>query len=552
MPLRVHTPARGAPERKGPLVRLRLTATGFSLLGLAFVISACHTGIREIEPSESFRLALEEVMLRQPDDQRVRADQMDRRREPVILQLSLDDCIELAMSHNRPVLFERLNAQLAAADVIGSRAHLDFRIGAHLQISREEQEIDARFAGDDRDKELSTINNYGINATLPFATGTTVELTTGFVRNVSNSPFRTFRYFPASTVTIRQQLLNGAGFIPNLGPQRMAEGELRIADWQVEASRNEQALMVAMAYWNLVEAEQELGVLYQQEELATDALELASSRLEAEIGTRLDVLAQEANLKSQQVQIIQAETLVEQRTDELLYAIHPDLIHGYLLFNDYRIIIESQTQADPTRFDTELPNLQAEIRAGLRRRPEIRQARQRILNAGIALDMSEFELLPQLEINADFGVRGFGDTFEDSWDNYTRFRSINYGMGATFSVPLQNSAARASMMRSELGKRRAILLARETETTIILEVAQAVRQLSSARRAIDAAEEAARLQTETYAAEQERQRSGLATSFEVKQALSDLTTAELNLVKARIALERSRLELQKATGELGR
>jgi outer membrane protein TolC len=533
-------------------VRLRQTVTGFSLLGLAFVISACHSSIRETEPSESFRLALEEVMLRQPDDQRVRPDELDRRREPVVLQLSLDDCLELAMAHNRALLFERLNAQLAAADVVGSRAHLDFRVGAGVRLSREELEIDARFAGDDRDKELSTLNDYGINATLPFATGTTLEMDIGFVRNVSNSPFRTFSYFPASNLRIRQQLLQGAGFIPNLGPQRIAEGERQIADWQIEASRNEQALMVAMAYWNLVEAEQELAVLYQQEELATDALDLARSRLEAEIGTRLDVLAQEANLKSQQVEIIQAETMVEQRTDELLYAIHPDLIHGYLLFNDYRIIIEPQTRVDPTRLEADVPSLQAEIRAGLRRRPEIRQARQRIRNAGISVDMSEFDLLPQLELNADFGVRGFGDDFSDSWDNYTRFRSINYGIGATFSVPLQNSAGRAGMMRSELGLRSAILFARDTETAIILEVAHAVRQLSSARRAIEAAEEAARLQTETYAAEQERQRSGLATSFEVKQALNDLTAAELNLVKARIALERSRLELQKATGELGR
>jgi outer membrane protein TolC len=525
--------------------------SGF-LICLALVVSACHTGIREVEPSEAFRQALDEVMLRQPNALKVRADEIERRREPVILRLSVDDCLELAMAHNRTILFERLNAEVASADVIGARANLDFRVGASASYSREQQEIDARFQGDDRREEITNINNFGINATLPFATGTTVELDGAFVRRSTNSPFSTFDFFPASTLRVRQELLSGFGFTPNLGGRWIAEGEKKIADWQVEATRNEQALEVSMAYWNLVEAEQELQVLYRQEDLAEDALELARSRLEAEIGTRLDVLAQEANLKAQQVQIIQAETLVEQRTDELLYAIHPDLIHGYLLFNDYRIIIEPLTRADTARVRGDDPELVEEVKAALRRRPEIRQARKRIENAGIRIEMSEYDLLPDLAVEGEFGVSGFGETVDDSLTNYNRFRNLTYGVRGTFSVPIQNSAARAQLMRSELNKRTAILAARDAETGIILEVAGAVRQMRSARRAVDAAEEAARLQTETYAAEEERQRAGLATSFEVKQALNDLASAELELVRARISLERARLALQKATGELGR
>lgn len=524
----------------------------WTLFFAALVISACHTSIRQVPPSEAFRTALDEVMLRQPNANKVKPDDMGRRTEPVILKLSFDDCIELAMAHNRSILFEQLNREVAAANVKGSKANLDFTVGASIGYSREEQEIQSRFFGDNRDNEITAITSYNANVSLPFATGTTVDVSAGFRRNDSNNPFQSFEFFPTAQLTVTQHLLNGFGFVPNLGDSWIAENDLTIADWQVEVVRNEQALAVAMAYWNLVEAEGELGVLYRAEELARDSVELARSRLEAEIGTRLDVLTQESNLAAQQVAIIRAEALVETRTDELLYAMHPDLIHGYALFENYKIVIDATTDVDTTRTSGDDPVMLEEVKAALRRRPEIRQAAMRIRNAGISIDMSEYGLLPTLDLEAFFGVDGFGTEFDDALTSFNKFENLNYGFELRFGVPIQNSAARASLARAEIAKRNAILAARDVETGVILEVAAAVREIKASRRAVDAAEEALRLQSETYEAENERQRAGLATAFEVKQALNDLTRAELDVVNARIVLERARLQLQKSTGELGR
>lgn len=516
------------------------------------LLAACHTSVKETEPSESFRRALDEVMARQPKANKVKPDELERRREPIELVLSFDDCIELAMAHNRAILFEQLAAEIARADVVGAKSNLDFTVGATLGYNREEQEIQSRFFGDNRDVEITATTNVGIDARLPFASGTTLDVSAAFVRNDSNNPFQSFEFFPSAKLTVTQHLLNGFGFVPNLGNSWIAENNRTIADWEVEVTRNDQALAVAMAYWNLVEAIGELKVFRDQRELALQALDLAKSRLEAEIGTSLDVLAQEANVKSQEVTIIQAEALVETRTDELLYAIHPDLIHGYALFEDYRIKITPTTGADTSRVRGDEPNLLAEVKAGLRRRPEIRQAAMRIQNAGISIEMGEFGLLPTLDLEARFGVEGFGVEFDDSLTSFNKFENLNYGFSMRFSVPLQNSAGRAALTRAEINKRSAILSARDAETSVILEVANAVRQIKSARRAVDAAEESRRLQFETHQAEVERQEAGLATTFEVKQAQQDLTDAELALVKTRITLERARLQLQKATGELGR
>lgn len=515
-------------------------------------LCACHTSVKEVEPSAAFRNALDEVMQRQPTKLKVKPDDLERRRDPIKLKLSLDDCIELAMAHNRTILFEQLNAEVAAADVVGAKANLDFTVGGSIGYTREEQEIQARFFGDSRDKEITATTNYGINAKLPFATGTTVDINAGFRRSDTNSPFQSFEFFPTATLTVTQNLLNGFGFVPNLGNSWIAENNRTIADWQVEATRNEQALSVAMAYWNLVEAVEELKVLDERENLAIEAIKLAEDRLAAEIGTNLDVTVEKANLSSQQVALIQAKALIEQRTDELLHAIHPDLIHGYALFDNYRVEIEPTTKADTSRVSGDEPTLIAEVKAALRRRPEIQQAIKRIENAGISIEMGEYGLLPTLDLETEVGVSGFGSEFDDALSSFNRFENLRYGFTLNFGVPLQNSAGRSALSKAEIAKRNAILSARETETGVILEVVAAVREIKSARSAVDASQEAWRLQDETYKAEVERLKAGLATTYEKRQAENDLVQASVDLVRSQVGLERARLQLQKSTGELGR
>ncbi|GIK53057.1 MAG: hypothetical protein BroJett014_20300 [Planctomycetota bacterium] len=521
------------------------------LVSACLLPAACRTRVSEVEPSESFRKALDEVMQRQPNANKVKPSDLERRREPIVLKLSLTDALELAATRNRALLFEQLSIELARTNTMASKSRLDFTAGANFSYMRDEGPVTRRFPGDSRDKEITGTTGFGLSATLPFATGTTLDLSGGFQRVDSNSPFSTFEFFPSSTLKVTQNLLNGVGFVPNLSNTWIAEGNERIAELNMRSARNLQAYNVAVAYWNLVEAQEDLKVLRRQEELARDALELAKNRREAGLGTRLDELAQESNVAAQQRGIIQAEALEETRSDELLRAMHPDLLTGYSLFENYRIVIQPSTQADAARLESFEPSLMNELKGALRKRAEIEVARKRIENAGLAIRRDEYGLLPTLDVSGELTVNGFGQQFDDSLDNYTDFDNLRYGVTLTFGVPIQNRAARAALDASVIEKRQAILDAREAETNVITEVALAVRTIKSAKRGVVAAEQARKLADETYQAEQERQKAGLATAFEVKQSLNDLTAAERDLIKARVELEKARLGLLKATGELG-
>ncbi|MBP9892074.1 MAG: TolC family protein, partial [Planctomycetes bacterium] len=360
-----------------------------------------------------------------------------------------------------------------------------------------------------------------------------------------------FEFFPSTQVTLTQHLLNGVGLVPNLSNTWIAEGNERISELNLSATKNAQAYAVAIAYWDLVEAREDFKVLQRQQDLAEEALKLAQNRADAGLGTRLDVLAQQSNLATLKRSLIQAEYLVEQRTDELVRAIHPDLLVGYSLFSNYRVVIETTTQVQAELTTAMEPSLINELKGALRKRPEISAARQGIENAGLAITRDEYGLLPTLDLSGNFVVNGLGATANDSFESYTDFTNLDYGFALTFGVPLQNRAARAGLDSSVIRKRQAILDAREAETDVIMEVAAAVRGINSAKRGVAAAQEARDFADATHKAEVERNKAGLATAFEVKQALNDLTAAERDLIRSRIEAEKARLALLKATGELG-
>ncbi len=524
------------------------------LVASSFVFAtACRSRVSEVEPSESFRKAMEEVMQRQPEKNKVKPADLENRKEPVTLRLSLSDALDLAAMHNRAILFSALAVELSRTSTMASKANLDITAGATLGYRRSESALQTVLPGDTRSSDITATTTYGINANLPFATGTNVAIEAGFRRVDANSPFSKFEFFPSSTITLTQHLLKGVGLVPNLSNTWIAEGNERIAELNLSATRNAQAYAVAVAYWDLVEAREDFVVLKDQATLADEAVLLAENRESAGLGTKLDVLAQKSNRSSLKRSLIQAEFLVEQRTDELLRAIHPNLLAGYSLFSNYKIEIETLTEAGTEVPDEEKnkPSLINELKGALRKRPEIAVARKGIENAGLAITRDEYGLLPTLDLSGDFTVNGLGATANDSFESYTDFTNLNYGFSLTFGVPIQNRAARAGLDASVIRKRQAILDAREAETDVIMEVAAAVRGITSAIRGVSAAQEAYGFANDTHKAEVERNRAGLATAFEVKQALNDLTAARRDLVRARVEFEKAKLALLKATGELG-
>ena len=124
------------------------------------------------------------------------------------------------------------------------------------------------------------------------------------------------------------------------------------------------------------------------------------------------------------------------------------------------------------------------------------------------------------------------------------------GVGLTLNIPLRNRADQAVQVRSELEYRQAQMRMQQIENQVRIEVRNAQFAVQQNRASVAAAQAAVELGHQSLDAEQKKLNLGASTSTLVLQNQSALATAESTLVSAMAAYEKSRIELDRATGLL--
>ena len=122
------------------------------------------------------------------------------------------------------------------------------------------------------------------------------------------------------------------------------------------------------------------------------------------------------------------------------------------------------------------------------------------------------------------------------------------GVGLQLTIPLRNRAAQATQVRAQLEYRQAQMRMQQLENTIRIEVRNAQFAVQQNRASVEAAQAAVALAQQSLDAEQKKYALGASTTTLVLQAQRDLTQAQSNLVSAKATYEKSRVELDRATG----
>jgi outer membrane protein TolC len=139
---------------------------------------------------------------------------------------------------------------------------------------------------------------------------------------------------------------------------------------------------------------------------------------------------------------------------------------------------------------------------------------------------------------------GFGGAFSDAFNN----SSPDYFVGVNLNIPIRNRVAKADQYRSELEYRQAELRLQQLKKQIRIEVRNAQYALQQGGSRVAAAKKARDLADKTFVIMQKEQALGAGSSFQTLTAQRDLAVAELDLVNATTAYQKSKLELERATG----
>jgi outer membrane protein TolC len=394
-----------------------------------------------------------------------------------------------------------------------------------------------------------------------FATGTNMSVGFNNSRLTTNSSRTNLNPALSSNfrLTVTQHLLQGFGIAPNMRFIRMAKNSREIADVAFRGQIISTVTQIQNIYWDLVNAYEDLRVKERSLGLANQLL--GDTQKQVQIGTLapIEVVRSQSAVASAKQDMIVSQTALQLQQLLTKNALARNLQDPLLAAAE---VIPTDTMSMPST-EPVVP-IQDRENDALSHRWELTQSRIDLTNRDLNKRAARSALLPTLDMFAFYGSSalgglqnpllglpagtvptvGYGSTFGSLFDS----TAPDKGMGLSLTIPIRNRSAQADQVRSELEYAQARMRLQQLENQIRIEVRNALYAQEQNRARVDAAQAGAKLAAESLDAEQKKYLLGASTNYNVLQAQRDLTQAESTLVAARAAYEKSRVEVDRATG----
>jgi len=397
-----------------------------------------------------------------------------------------------------------------------------------------------------------------------FGSGTLMTLGFNNDRITSNSGFAILSPEVDSgfRLTLRQHLLAGFGFGPNLRFIHIARNNREISDVAFRGQVIATVSQIQNIYWDLVNAYEDVKVKERSLELAEKTL--SDDREQVKIGAiaPMEVMKAESEESARSQDLLLSQNGLQLQELLVKNAITRDLSDPVLASAS---VIPTDTMSIPeVEPVTPIQDLLSDAHA---HRPELAEARMDLSNREITRKAAANALKPALDLIAWYGAyglagvqtpasqyqgppvtpvgtSGYSTAFTDLFKN----NSPDYAVGLNLTIPLRNRGAQADQIRSQLEYRQAQLHLQQLQNQIGIEVRNAQFALLQNRSRVEAARKARDLAQQTFDVEQKKKALGASTSNLVLQADRDLAQAESNFVEATSTYEKSIVELDRATG----
>jgi outer membrane protein len=403
------------------------------------------------------------------------------------------------------------------------------------------------------------------------------NLTVGFTntRGTSNSFFSSLSPILNSgfKATVTQHLLQGFGFAPNQRFISIAKNNRELSDVAFRLQVTDSVYQIESIYWDLVYAYENARV--QNESLTFAQKTLSDTKKQVEIGSLapIEVVRAQSTVAQDQQLVTSAQTNLQLEQLLMKNALTRTLKDPVLATAE---VIPTSTMDVPAQ-EAVVPTEDL-INEGIRHRAELVESRIDLNSRELSNKGVRSALLPTLDLygyyggsgvggsqnpanlcsNLDPSLQGFGCAtnplptvgYGSTLNQLVNSTAPDKGVGLQLNIPLRNRSAQAVQIRSELEYRQAQMRLQQIENQVTIEVRNAQYAVQQNRASVDSAKAAAELARQSLDAEQKKYQFGTSTTTLVLQYQSQLASSESNLVNAMVAYEKSRIELDRSTGQL--
>lgn len=474
------------------------------------------------------------------------------------IHLTLDQAIEIALQRNLGLVIERYNWVQTREGVLQSLGIYDTGFFASAQHDDVTSPSALITEGVPVIQSKRDFYNLGFSQLLPL--GGLAELSATGLRQETNSlnVFLNPSFDMSTNLTYSQPLLRNFGRLATERRIMVAKASSAQSTEIFEQRLADTIQSVDQAYWDLVEARNQLVV-------AQEALRLAQvlhdqNRVRVDVGTLapLELIQSEAGIANREEDIIRAEAVIGDAEDRLRLLLN--LQQGEL----WERTIVPVTDPETVRVELDLDEA---IRTALTERPEIASQLHRIDALDIDSRFFRNQVLPQLDLQLVYGLggqSGVGDLpdpetgevrslrggFSDAFEQIRDRDFDRWQVRLLLSYPLQNRERRGQRVIAGLALEQGLTELEQLQQQIVTEVRTAARRVETAAKQIESARISRQLEERNLDAERKRYENGMSSSYRVLEIQERLTQARSREVSAVTTYRRALAELYRASGVL--
>jgi HAE1 family hydrophobic/amphiphilic exporter-1 len=468
---------------------------------------------------------------------------------PTTLRLTVDDAVKMALDHNVDLAVDRLDPQIGDTAVAAANGAFKPTFSTSFQRNNQLQPP-ASFLIPTATRTDAITSNVGLSQALPWF-GTSYSLSWNSVHTNSNSFLNSYNPILQSglSLNLSQPLVRDLA----IDNARLQLATSRV-DRDIAGTRLRESLVhttadVKSAYWNLVSAIATVDARRSSLTLAQELVRVNKAKVDIGQSPPLDLVSAEAEVASDQEQLIIAETAVRSIEDQLRALIFDT--------SDRSVWNVKIDPVDSPPLGLVSPDLEAAVTNALRDRADLARARMEIDTAQVSVKFTGNQRLPDVRLNASYVANGLGGTqvlragtFPGTIvgsGSVTDFGSVlnqlftsqypTWTVGVSVSYPLGQAVEEANYSRARLEHTQSQERLKSAASRAIQQVRDAGWKIEMNAKRIETTRAARDLAEQRLDSERKRFDVGMSTSFLVIQAQRDLAQARTNEVAAILAYD---------------
>lgn len=449
------------------------------------------------------------------------------------IELSLQDCISLALRSNLNIRIQSINPQIQDSLLLMAKGKYDPSLRFNTGASLSENTVN---------DQKSTAQNLNFAIIDPLITGGEYGISINSNRSKSESSFQSMSpsYRSGTVFSISQPLLEGAGIAINRIPIVIANNNKQISNLRLKSQLIKNLTEVQNTYWELVFALENLKVQELALKQAQDLLNLNIKLKENDKASISDILQAQSAVASREADVLSARDAIKDAEDKLKRITN---------------IIQDESQWDVSIIPIDVPPFEEitidagdSIALALEKRPEYLQAKLDVENSDLTIKLAKNQKLPIIDLDGSLSLNGLGDTFGETFSQVGKAENRSWTAGIALRMPLGGRSDNGYLKKSQLEKEQKLLTLKEQEQQVIADVRSAVRQIETGIKRIQATTKAEEFARQVLTTEEKKYSLGLSTSFNLLQFQANLATATKNRLRAVIDYHKSIANLYQSQG----